>query len=316
MSKYLDHTERIASYLDGQMSPDQMQEFEKQLHTDPVLRSEFELQQDIIHSLRDFRKAQLKTSLNQVPVSMGPGGLMGVKAAAAIVISGVIGLGAYLYFTTPSEPAQTISEINQPVEQVPLEKEEENVVAELPEIIAETEAVEVEAKTEAPMIENAAPTEVVAEPEVITEPKSFPKAVEEEKAVAPKEEPLKPVINSPNLLNPDAEETDIEETFEIPTSLLAQERLADNSVVEVETAKRDDEMFHYQYYSGKLYLYGDFRENPYEILELNSSNGKRLFIYYSGDYYRIMDNQKEITPLSKLTNQDIIRKLEIIQANK
>lgn len=68
MSKYLEHSENIASYLDGDMSLDQMQEFEKLLHTDPVLRSEFELQQDIMHTLQDFRKTQLKTRLDQVPV--------------------------------------------------------------------------------------------------------------------------------------------------------------------------------------------------------------------------------------------------------
>ena len=142
MSKYLDHTERIASYLDGDMSPDQMQEFEMQLHTDPVMRSEFELQQDIINSLQDYRKTQLKARLDQVPVSMGPSGLMGIKAAAAIVISGVIGLGAYLYFMPKSELPNQISEITT-TEEIAIP---ENVVTNVPndeieEIVEEKEMI-------------------------------------------------------------------------------------------------------------------------------------------------------------------------------
>jgi hypothetical protein len=65
-----------------------------------------------------------------------------------------------------------------------------------------------------------------------------------------------------------------------------------------------------------MYLYVDFSDNHYDILELNSSNDKRLFIYYNNDYFRILNDQQQIPPLLKLTYQDIIKKLEIIQANK
>ena len=140
MSKYQNHSENIASYLDGDMSPDQMQNFEMQLHTDPVLRSEFELQQDIIHSLQDFRKTQLKSRLDQVPVSMGPSGLMGIKAAAAMVISGIIGLGTYLYFITPSEEHSSLTETTITVDQA---QSQEEVITETPnEVVEASELIE------------------------------------------------------------------------------------------------------------------------------------------------------------------------------
>ena len=319
MSKYLDHTERIASYLDGQMTPGQMQEFEKQLHTDPLLRSEFELQQDIIHSLKDFRKSQLKTRLDQVPVSVGPNGLIGIKAAAAIVISGIVGLGAYLYLNDTTEPVltDTIEPVEQVIEnQQPAVQVEEQIPESTPENIEEAASL-TEPSSEASQPEETSPVveeETVGTNNIVEVAQSDNISnVEEE---VPEEAPQIPVINSPKVITPDFEETDLEESFDTPTPSISQEGLKDNTVVEVETAKRDREMFHYQYYSGKLYLYGDFREQPYEILELNSSTGKRLFIYYNGDYYRISDNQVEITPLLKLSDQDIIRKLEIIQANK
>jgi hypothetical protein len=307
MSKYQNHSENIASYLDGDMSPDQMQHFEMQLHTDPVLRSEFELQQDIIHTLQDFRKTQLKSRLDQVPVSMGPSGLMGIKAAAAMVISGIIGFGTYLYFITPSEEHSSLTETTITVDQA---KSQEEVITEAPnevveasELIEESEAESQETETTAPVAINKSSSDLLTI--------STKDDISKETIETPS-----PVINSPTLINPEMDEINIEESIELPNAALAQEGLIDNNVVEVETAKRDSDMFHYQYYSSKLYLYGDFRDNPYEILELNSANGKRLFIYYNSIYYRIMDNQQEITPLEELTNRDIIKKLEIIQANK
>ena len=259
------------------MSPAQMQEFEKQLHTDPLLRSEFELQKDIIHSIKDFRKAQLKTKLDQVPVNVGPSTLVGVKAAAALVISGIIGVGTYLYLSAPDEIATPITETVAPVENLQVQPE---AITELPDELPTTEVEVVEEAVVTP------PKTTVEQPTSVpvTEPT---KVVEEELAA------VKPIVNSPDLIDPNLNEAEAEESIEIPTAALAQDGMADNSVVAVETAKKDDNMFHYQYYSGKLYLYGDFRDIPYEILELNSANGKRLFIFYDNAYYKISDDQQE-----------------------
>lgn len=310
MSKYLNHSERITSYLEDQMSPGQMQEFEKQLHTDPVLRSEFELQKDIIHSIRDYRKTQLKSRLDQVSVGMEPGMLVGVKAAAALVISGIIGVGTYLYFTAPEE-AESITEIVTPVDQLKVPQETlSNLPQELP--VNEEEFITPEVMEEEAGSAEAGETNSVA----ALEKAPAEKPLESRPADNNDAEQANPVINSPNVIEPSLDHTEVEESIEIPTAALAQDGLLENKVVAVETAKKDSDMFHYQYYSGKLYLYGDFRDNPYEILELNSANGKRLFIYYNGAYYRILDDQQEITPLEILTDQSIIKKLEIIQANK
>ncbi len=317
MSKYQNYSENIASYLDGDMSPDQMQEFEMQLHTDPVLRSEFNLQQDIIHSIKDFRKTQLKTQLDQVAVSAGPSGVVGITAATAIVISGIIGLGAYLYLLSPSEETSsiTVDEAHVQAEvitetEVVAETSEEVIIGESNELIESNEVVKKpEAKSseiKTTKINTTTQSVAISKPVTPSKDDTAQKTTEE----------LSPVINSPTLVIPELDESDVEESFEAPNAGLAQEGLMGNNIVEIETAKRDVDMFHYQYFSGKLYLYGDFRDNPYEILELNSANGKQLFIFYNGTYYRVLDNQQEITPLEKLSSPDIIKKLEIIQENK
>ncbi len=309
MSKYLNHNELIGSYLEGGMSPDQMLEFENQLHTDPLLRSEFELQQDIVNSLKDFRKSQLKARLDQVPVSMSPTVLVGVKTAAAIVLTGIIGLGSYLYFYTgdvPVEESLTTQEITidesleqtttaNEIQELPVERKSKEITEE--QIDESSTAIK-----EADMIKTQPLAKTEASKEVV-----------EEEVV---EEIASPVVNSPNIIDPSIDETVQEETLEMPSAALAQEELSDNPVIEVETAKKDAELFHYRYYSGKLYLYGDFRDIPYEILELNSANGKILYMFYDQKYYQILDDQVELTPLQPLEDAEIIRRLEIIKENK
>lgn len=321
MSKYLNHTELIGSYLEGSMTPDQMLEFENQLHTDPLLRSEFELQQDIVNSLKDFRKSQLKARLDQVPVSVSPVGMIGVKTAAVFVLSGIIGIGAYLYFSSSFEPKDlTAGEDTMLVEESPA------TVSEIPEIqkadqeetsspqLQEVEAapkVDVSDQTVAEEVNTNPVTKVVREPATVDNSELL-----EPEEITETEEVPTPVVNSPEVIDPSLQEDIQEENLEVPTAAIAQKELADNPVVEIETAKKDNTLFHYQYYSGKLYLYGDFRDIPYEILELNSSTGKKLFMFYNQEYFQIMDNQKDLTPLTRLQDQEIIKELDIIRENK
>ena len=300
----------IGSYLEGSMSPGEMLDFENQLHTDPVLRSEFELQQDIVNSVKDFRKSQLKARLDQVPVTMSPTILVGVKTAAALVISGIIGLGAYLYFTqdTPEDLTDNIT-IEEPV--AALENNLEDSAVQNNNIEADSEATAIKDKVELAIAEEPAVEEVTANEVKVVAPIKT-----EEVTAEPEVKETTPVVNSPQIIDPSLDETVTEETLEMPSAAISQEEIADNPVVEVESAKKDPELFHYRYYSGKLYLYGDFKDIPYEILELNSDSGKKLYMYYHNKYYEILDNQIDLTPLQSLEDPDIIKRLDIIKENK
>jgi len=193
-----------------------------------------------------------------------------------------------------------------PIEQLEIPTEAGN---QLPEVLPLKEPANEAASAEIEVAENNSP-------EISRQTLTDQPAVNTEAITDDVEKAAEPVINIPNLVDLNLDHTEVEESIDVPSAALAQDGLVNNNVVAVETARKDSNMFHYQYYSGKLYLYGDFRDNPYEILELNSASGKRLFIYYNNAYYRIADDQHQITPLVQLTDRDIIKKLEIIQANK
>ena len=95
-------------------------------------------------------------------------------------------------------------------------------------------------------------------------------------------------------------------------SLANVNKLAENKV-EVETVfdrKRD---FHYKFYNKKLYLYGDFEKNPYEIIEYNSNSNKLYYLYYEGKFYELMNDQMKITPLAELQDDELINELELLR---
>ena len=63
MDSKFDYTETIENYIRGEMSGDQKLQFESQLNQDPLLRDELNLQKDLIQSIQDVRRAELKALL-------------------------------------------------------------------------------------------------------------------------------------------------------------------------------------------------------------------------------------------------------------
>jgi len=68
--------------------------------------------------------------------------------------------------------------------------------------------------------------------------------------------------------------------------------------------------FHYQVIEGRLLLYGDFSEEPYELLEISINSEKELYLFFKDKYYEIEETASEATPLQPVTNKSIVRELE------
>ena len=299
MSNNLNYFQLIDDYLSGSLSVDQMRDFESQLSTDPLLKEEFLLQKDIVNSLMDYRKAELKAYLNNVNVGVGTGSvLLGMKTAAIVAVTAIVGVGAYFFLRNDNPElfpdkidlvdSRSLTEVT-----IPHKPELKEIVVLEEEIsrIEETESVAIE-KPEIP--------DQVA---VVDSDQSSEKAV---------------VVNSPRVLNlMDEDNTDsmTEANLEIPDKDIAQTTNLEHTTIAVEPASDQNYDFHYQYHNGKLFLYGDFKDAPYEILELNSGQNKQLYMQYNNIYY-IIEESRDIIALEPLTRPDIIKKLDIIQEHK
>ena len=71
----------------------------------------------------------------------------------------------------------------------------------------------------------------------------------------------------------------------------------------------------YKYFDGKLFLYGDFNEQPYEILEINGVKERKLYLFFESKYFNI-DVTDKVKELDQIVNPKLVNELDIIRNNK
>lgn len=296
MNRKLNHTEQIERYLEGNMSGEELQAFEKLLDMDPMLKSEFELQQDIINAIKESRKAELKARLDNINVGAYHTGISGAKIVLTGAITAAIGLGVYFY--SQEKTAESPSEvIEQPIVEDTntfIQPEEESPLASSPQ--AE--------QLEQPIARNTMAEEAVME--------------EIEEAIKEEEEATTTVA-TPEVTPPTPIEAfeDVERVateLKVPTNKL-EESLASTEVtaIEVDNEEENTNSFHYKFYNNKLYLYGDFKNIPYELIELNTVSGKSVYLCYKGNFYYLEPNQMEMSPLNQIKDQNLLGELESLR---
>jgi hypothetical protein len=280
--------------------------FERQLQQDPLLQNEVNLQRDIAASLAEVRKAELKARLDAIPVDSPVAwyGLSSVKWMAAAITAVTLSVASYLYFSAEDEA------IHQPV----VSLDENATILERKAKVNKPAPVEEfinEAQTpQTPVAEHKDNTsdavrEVLSEKKTNTQENVFNT---ENKAV-----------KLPEIVRPDIK-ADFDDDFQtkeyddvqVPEKGLAQVEGVSAPNIEIENDEDAEYAFHYRYVDNKLYLYGDFKGIPYEILALNTAEKTRLFLKYDSNFYMINSLQTEVVPLEPIENQALINELKIV----
>ncbi|MEP1094168.1 MAG: hypothetical protein ABJG78_03610, partial [Cyclobacteriaceae bacterium] len=301
-------------YHSGNMSPEETVLFEKELASDPSLRAESNFQSDIINGIKEYRKTQLKTRLNAIDVSPGwmefaqQSAL--VKSFGGIAIATVIGSGVYLLADTKENlAAEQNGEVIAHAElNVPAVKEIQfELTLTDPQI---SEKVEVGKKE---VVKQSAKPEPAKVQSVVISTNSEAENV----IVEVTEKPVETF--APSFSAPDA--ADISDNTEltsatlddVPTVTTASK--GDLKPIEVETKHSKNTKIRYKYYDGKLFLNGNFNEEPYEILEINSANGRRVYLLHLKKYYEVKINDR-LSELPEVRDIKLIQELRLIKANK
>ncbi|WP_420575547.1 hypothetical protein [Ekhidna sp.] len=295
--------EQIDKYHSGRMSESEMASFEKQLESDPSLKAESDLQADITSGLKEYRKLELKARMDAINVGptwmefVGQSALM--KSMGGVIVASVIGTGIYLYGDKNEETQSTDPvEINAPV------AESIEYVWELGEETGNSENV----KLDKPVVADEGSTVVadqIAKTEVTPAEKS--------ELVSEKTESFKPTFEAPVV-------TDVEENNKFQASGL--DKLPETTGVvkseepiDVVTESNRSNTIKYKYYDGKLFLSGDFDKAPYEILEINSATGRRIYVHYLDTYYKVGVTDR-LSELPVVKDQDVIKELKLLRENK
>lgn len=298
--------DKIEQYHGGNMSAEDMASFEKELAADPTLKAESDFQSTIIKEIKEYRKTQLKTRLNAIDVS--PGWIEFVqhstlvKSFGGVAVATAIGSGVYFFAEKDpelvEEPAnqEVTIEVNGPELNTP------SFSWDLPE----EEAPIAKAKQQE-VIEDK-PQAVVAVSEEVSQQGIAENQQEEQVA-----EPFAPVFEAPDA-GDISENTEIESAQLDAVPTIIQEEV-DATPIEVETKNSRSTKIKYKYYDGKLFLTGNFNKSPYEILEINSASGRRIYLLHQNKYYEVSITDR-LSELPEVTDIKLIRELRLIKANK
>ncbi|MBC6401130.1 MAG: hypothetical protein GDA51_11825 [Ekhidna sp.] len=284
---------KIDNYHAGKMTADEASSFEQELAKNPALLSESNFQKEIVDGLKSYRKSQLKSRLDAVnltPTWIEPGSWpVLVKSFLAVSVAVIIGVGVYFYKDSGEEtsPADVIVDAPEPI------IFDWNVT---PAQIPDKEVL---------------PLKIASE--ITKANQKVEKLVTDEMIPEEEKEGFIPSFEAPDATNmQDEEAMQTSPLDELPGDEL---RESITGPVDVYTEINGDLDIKYKYYDGKLFLSGDFDRDLYEILEINSASGRRIYVKYLNKYYKVETTYK-LSALPEVTDRKIIEELKLLRKSK
>jgi len=301
----IDYKELIEQYLTGTISDANKSALESKLASDVSLRAEMKAQGDMVAGLKEFRKAELKSRLDNVPLEVGVLGTIGQSAfvkVGATVGTALLFVGGMYYFN------------ENPFKDSPKIEELKPIVAYEQPVESHTPAITTLPKVETPA-KPASGSEAVDPTKGTTTTTAPAEAVENDKP-AVKEE-VTPSFNKPSVVEFETDEEFEAEAVGKENALSESSPAEMNKPIDIEVKPETGaSKLQYQFYEERLYLYGNFGDVPYEILEINSKDGKRIYLLHQDVYYKLSYPTNKKTDLEKVTNEDLIKELNIFRDNK
>lgn len=283
--------EKIEAYLLNRLGPDEKVAFEQAMNQNNLLAQEVAVQQETIQAIQQWRKAELKARLDAIEVHSGAWSNTS-KVAAAILLLFSLGVGTYFLIPDTS----TV---------------EENTEEAISIIADDMSVIDAATANETELIETPVP-----EPEPAITPLADPAKTPDSKAVSEKAAPAisQPVakVNVPELSDNFDFGEDLDKQVSLPNPDIAKvvdtkEKL-NVDLIDQEGAIR------YKYYNNKLFLYGKFNAEPYEILELNANTGKELFLYFKGAFYQLNADTFDTVLLEPISDHELKQQLEQLRS--
>lgn len=303
--------ELLDQYVGNRLSTADKAAFEQKLAADADLKNELAFQQKVVDGIKKARASELKKMLNDIPMSSIPseGNSMLTQIGIWVAAAGLVGTGLYFYLqsdepTTPSSPqAEQMAEVEKQneAETVELEPEAAGVESEIDAQPQET------SEAQNPKPESSAPAE--RKPNVV-----LPQT-ESANAEASKDEEIarKPVAPATLDVFDPTEELEKRKDADVAGPTDEKEPSKAPSII-VETANDKRYNFHYQFKNEKLYLYGAFEKNLYEIMEFFSDNKRTMFLYYKDNYYLLNEENDRVKALTPIEDTALLKKLKDYRA--
>lgn len=297
--------DNLDNYLSGKMSSEEAAQFAASAEQDPVMKSELQMQEDTVSSIKNLRRMELKARLAQIPVSAGLSVFQKFGIAASTIVGAtLIGLGVY-YFSGPEDLTADKTEIQTPNSTSPILSNEDK--SQTPALNIANDQLE---ETTSPFAEMGD----LNENETLVISNDVEETINETRQPVISNEVIKKeefTVDAAGL-NPAAIEDEAEfksSSDETPSGLNTANASGKTSDMkpDIEYAKNK---YHYEYDGENLSLHGEFEKtSPYSLIELNYDN--TLYLHYDNTYYRIeVTNKKEKLNDFIVTDKFVINELK------
>ncbi len=291
----------LDGFFEGTLSSSEESTLMNRLATDTDLKGEFEFQKDIISTIKETRKLELKNRLDNINIKWYNNISNGWKVAATATIITVSALTAYYFIDMQEEFGNRIDLAQDEL----LMEEFNNEVTDIPQKPSKFKGEDIErSKT----TESTEPKKEIVVQEIVAQETTDP-------VVSNSDRTMDVIV--PDVIE-DFEEVDNMELEDVSNgniNTMTPSREDLHSSVEINTVLHKKYNFHYNFSHGTLTLYGNFEDVPYEILEINSASGKSFYLNYKDSFYNII-NTNNIIPLQPVTNESLINELKIVKRNK
>jgi hypothetical protein len=282
----------IERYLSDELSLTERQSFESEIQANPELSNEVAFQKLVINGIKKYRVNQLKSQLSTVDVSSVGFGNTGYTVVSSLIILVSIVSGIY-YFEVLNK---------------------KNLQTETVWINADLFNPNPQKKIEFPVEKVTTISKTIKSDEKATfANKSLSNSIRSERKIRKEEKRNEVIAVVPQIqMSEDIGQfhtADNDDTF--PEIMSTEQKSIPSIVLSNDNSKE----LRYKYTDGHLSLYGDFSLSPYEILEINSANGKQVYLYHLELYYQI-ELVTEITALIPMSNAKKIEELKLVLKNK
>jgi hypothetical protein len=298
--------ELLDDYIANKLTGGDKDAFEQRLNSDASLQNEFKLQNNLIEGIKKARLAELKSMLNNTavpPVQGGQAALLG-KVASWLVVTGILSAGIYFYFNKEDDKQDITERTENPAVSQPAEETTQVIVPGNEPLATEQkiETKELNKETEKAIKAN----ETIKRKDVI-KPNSAASVSTETKAIN---------REKPDVFDPSSEAEGNSEPQNDAVKISATQPKLIASSIEVTTDNTNKKYnFHYQFENGKLFLFGSFEENLYEIMEFFNDNKRTVFLYYKDSFYLLNEANEKIRPLASINDPVLQQKLKEYRGN-
>jgi Ni,Fe-hydrogenase I large subunit len=285
----------IEAYLRNELSSFEKAAFEQEMAQNPNLSQEVLFQKDLIQTIQQNRRMELKARLQNVQTPSLKNNRNYINIAAVLTGVVITSIGAYYIWNQNTNNTTTTNLVKKiPVSAIETTNTTNKVV---PVATLTKTSNTITNQKDTP--NNNTPTKTKTIGSKTSNNQSSNTQLESS------------TLNEVEMVNEHNIDFSVNE-LNVPT-LNNSASSKSNQIQNIDIKEIKDTNLGYTYYNNQLYLFGDFGNNPYELVELNLKQKKHLYIAMNDKFYELIQGKSTFTRFVAITDKTIVQQLTVLK---